>query len=144
MRYTFDTSTIITRRLTSFPGDFVLASVVWMELMASASDDKQRRMLEGWARTYRTDNAFISPHPDDWLLAGRILNSLSIRRRRLAGGEAPKLATGRSQRMALDALLATSAHRVQVTVVTENWDDFHAIKYYLRGFKVIRATEFFA
>ena len=144
MRYTFDTSTIITRRLTSFPGDFVLASVVWMEMMASASDDKQRRIYEGWARAHRANGSFILPEADDWLLAGRILNSLSIRRRRQAGGAAPKLAPGRSQRMALDALLATSAHRAQVTVVTENWDDFHAIKYYLRGFKVMRAAEFFA
>lgn len=144
MLYTFDTSTMISRAVTSFPDNFALASVVLLELMASANEEKQRRTFEGWARIYRADNSFISPNPDDWLLSGRILNSLSIRRRRLAGGEAPKLAPGRSQRMALDALLATSAHRAQVTVVTENWDDFHDIKYYLRGFKVIRAAEFFA
>lgn len=144
MRYTFDTSTMISRAITSFPDNFALASVVWMEMMVSASSDKQRRIYEGWARVYRADDSFILPNADDWLLAGRILNSLSTRRRRQAGGEAPKLVPGRSQRMALDALLATSAHRAQVTVVTENWDDFHAIKYYLRGFKVLRAAEFFA
>jgi predicted nucleic acid-binding protein len=144
MRYTFDTSTIISRRITDFPKEFVFSSVVLLEMMASANDDKQRRFYEGLARDHRNKGSFILPEADDWLLAGRILNSLSTRRRRLAGGEAPKLAQGRSQRMTLDALLATSAHRAQVTVVTENWDDFHDIKYYLRGFKVIRATEFFA
>ena len=144
MRYTFDSSTIITRRIRIFPDNFAFASVVLMEMMASASDDKQRRFYEGLARDHRAKGSFILPEADDWLLAGRILNSLSIRRRRLAGGEAPKLAPGRSQRMALDALLATSAHRAQVTVVTENWDDFNDIKYYLRGFKVMRAAEFFA
>jgi predicted nucleic acid-binding protein len=143
MRYTFDTSTMISRAITSFPDNFMLASVVVLELMASATDDKRRRVYEGWARDDRADSAFIVPNADDWLLAGRILNSLSIRRRRAAGGEAPKLAPGRSQRLALDALLATSTHRAQVTVVTENWDDFYDIKYYLRGFKVIRAADFF-
>jgi predicted nucleic acid-binding protein len=120
MRYTLDSSTIIARRIRKFSNDFALASVVLMEMMASASDDKQRRFFEDLARAHRANGSFIFPNEDDWLLAGRILNSLSIRRRRTAGRETPKLAPSRSRRMALDALLATSAHRAQVTVVTEN------------------------
>ncbi len=43
--------------------------------------------------------------------------------------------------MALDALIAASARRYKATVVTENYDDFNAIKYYC-DFKLMRGADF--
>lgn len=44
--------------------------------------------------------------------------------------------------MALDALIALSARRRKAIVVTANWSDFDAIRYY-SDFKLIRASDFF-
>jgi predicted nucleic acid-binding protein len=111
--------------------------------MSSAQEDKELRAYESLAQDYRKDNSLILPNTDDWLLAGKILKWLTWGRRKKAGGATPKLKPGASQRMALDALIATSARRWNVTVITENWEDFQAIRYYLRGFKVVKVTEFF-
>ncbi len=53
----------------------------------------------------------------------------------------PPKKTGATQRMALDALIATSARRYKVIVVTENYDDFNAIKYYC-DFKLMKGADF--
>jgi len=44
--------------------------------------------------------------------------------------------------MFFDALIAVSARRAGATVVTNDYDDFKAIQYYLR-FKLIRGSHFF-
>lgn len=57
-------------------------------------------------------------------------------------GKSTPLKTGASQRMALDALIAVSACRQKTTVVTINWGDFEAIRYYC-DVKVIKASGYF-
>jgi predicted nucleic acid-binding protein len=64
------------------------------------------------------------------------------KRKKRAGGKSPPLKTGASQRMALDVLIAVSARRVKATVVTVNWSDFEAIKYYC-DVKVVKASDYF-
>lgn len=142
--YTCDTSTIISRKLVNLPDNFLFSSIVLLELMSSAQSDKELRSYEALAQDYRKDNSLILPSTDDWLLAGKVLKWLGQGRRKKAGGLAPKLKPGASQRMAMDALIATSARRWRTTLITENWDDFNAIKYFLPGFKVVKATDFFA
>jgi predicted nucleic acid-binding protein len=44
--------------------------------------------------------------------------------------------------MAPDALIAVSARRAGAAVVTENYDDFKAIGYYLEGLKVRRGSQY--
>jgi hypothetical protein len=117
-------------------------SVVLLELMASAKDESRRKYYEALSRDYRKDNSLIVPNIDDWLLAGKVLYWLTQERRRSLKGKAHRLKPGASQRMALDALLATSAKRWNVCVVTENWDDFKAIQRYCKV-KLIRASSFF-
>jgi hypothetical protein len=44
--------------------------------------------------------------------------------------------------MMLDALIAVSARRVGATVITEDYDDDEAIRYYCK-FKLKRASDYF-
>jgi predicted nucleic acid-binding protein len=140
--YTYDTSTIVARNVTSLPDSFLVSAVVLLELMASAKDESQRKVYEALYRDYRSDNTLIVPVAEDWLLASKVLHWLGQERRRGSGGRLPRLKPGASQRMALDALLAASARRWKATVITENWDDFKAIQRYCHV-RIIKGSEFF-
>ncbi len=140
--FTFDTSTIISRKLSELPDNFLFSSVVLMELMASAKDDSERRTYENVHKAYAKDNSLIVPVSEDWLMASKILYWLAHGRKRTATGKFPRLKPGASQRMALDALIASSARRWDAAVVTDNWDDFKAIQRYCKV-KVIRGSDFF-
>jgi len=140
--YTFDTSVIISRKVSDIPDNFLFSAVVLLELIASAKDESERKRYEGLARDYRKDGSLIVPTFEDWLLASRILHWLSQDRKRKAGGKVPALKPGASQRMAFDALIAVSARRLKATVITDNWDDFKAIQRYC-NVQLIRASKFF-
>ena len=140
--YTFDSSVIIAYRVRELPKDFVLSAVVIAELTAGAADDSTRNVYEAMRRIFQQDNALIIPSADDWLTASRVLFRLSQSRKKKAGGKAPKLISGASQRMFLDTLIAVSAKRTGATVVTNNYDDFKAIQYYFQ-FKLMRGSDFF-
>lgn len=142
--FTYDTSVIISKRVTlpDNSSNFLISSVVLLELMASASDDSRRRFYERVYTDYQRDNSLIVPNDDDWLLASKVLYWLTQGRRRVSKGRLPRLAPGVSQRLALDALIAASARRWKATVVTENWNDFAAIKRFC-NVRVVKASEFF-
>ncbi len=142
-RYTIDTSTIIARRLSDLPDNFLFSTIALLERMTGAADDKERKQFEALYSLYRADNLLIIPNHDDWLLASKVLFWLTHGRRKQHGGKLPKLKPGAAQRMAMDALLAVSARRWRVTVITENYDDFNAMKYYIKGLSIVRASEFF-
>lgn len=143
--FTYDTSVIISRKVTNIPGlptNFLMSAVVLMELTASSRDESQRKLYERLFRHYQQDNSLIVPGENDWLLTSRILCWLAQSRRRSTKGKLKRLPAGVSQRMALDVLIAVSARRWKATVVTENWEDFKAIQRYSNT-KVVKASEFF-
>ena len=73
--FTYDTSVILSRRLTALPqtgSKFRLSSVVLMELATNANDASHRKMYEQLFQTYRNDNSLIVPNEDDWLLASKV------------------------------------------------------------------------
>lgn len=140
--YTFDTSVVISRKVSEIPDNFLFSAVVLMELMASAKDESERKRYETLARDYKRDNSLITPSLDDWLLSSKILYWLNQGRRKRSGGKALRLKPGASQRMALDALIATSARRWNATIITDNWDDFKAIQRYCK-IKLMRGADFF-
>jgi predicted nucleic acid-binding protein len=140
--YTFDSPVIIAYRVRELPKDFVLSAVVIAELTAGAADDSIRKVYEAMRRIFQRENALITPSNDDWLTASRVLFRLSQSRKKKAGGKSPKLIPVASQRMFLDTLIAVSAKRANATVVTNNYDDFKAIQYYLK-FKLLRGSDFF-
>lgn len=138
-----DTSTLISRKSLDLPDSLLFSSVVLMELMASAKDETQRKVFEQLHRAYEVDHSLIVLNSDDWLLASKVLYWLSHSRRKQSGGRLPRLKAGVSQRMALDALLAASARRWKATVITENYDDFKAMQYYIKGLKIVSGSFFF-
>ena len=139
--YTYDTSFIISNKLSELPDNFLLSAVVLTELTASAPDETTRKQYEAMRREYEKDGTLIVPNSDDWLMASRILYWLESGRKRNPGGKSPRKKTGASQSMALDALIAVSARRYNAIVVTDNWDDFKAIQYYCK-FKLMKGSEF--
>lgn len=143
--FTYDTSVLISRKLTDFremPQRFLMFAVVQMELIAGAEDESRRKFYERTFREYRKDNLLIVPNDDDWLLASRILYLLTHARRRSQKGKLQRLPPGASQRLALDVLIAVSARRWKAQVVTENWADFKAIQRYCDT-TIVKAANFF-
>jgi len=140
--YTFDASVIIAYSITELPKSFVLSAVVIAELTASAGDESRRKVFEAMRLSYLQDGALLVPTAEDWLTASRVLFWLSRARKKKSRDRSPKLPPGAHQRMFLDALIAVSARRAGATVVTNDYDDFKAIQYYLR-FKLIRGSDFF-
>lgn len=139
---TFDTSVFKSYKPVDFPAGFVFSAVVIQEMMASANDDSElKRWVAAWGG-YEREDRLIVPTSEDWLLASKVLYWLMQKRKKKAGGKSPPLKPGASQRMALDALIAISARRYGATVVTINWSDFEAIRYYCKV-KIIRASEYF-
>jgi predicted nucleic acid-binding protein len=143
--FTYDTSVIISRKLSVFgrmPQNFLMSAVVLMELTASAEDDSRRKFYEQAFREHQENNSLIIPTAEDWLLTSKILYLLSHVRRRDQKGKLKQLPPGTSQRLALDVLIAVSARRWKAHVVTENWTDFKAIQRYCNT-TVIKASTFF-
>jgi predicted nucleic acid-binding protein len=141
-RITFDTSVIIAYKVTEAPKNFVLSAAVISELIAGAGDDSERKTHEAFRRAHEQNGTLIVPTAEDWLFASRILFWLSQKRKKQAGGQTPPLKIGASQRMMLDALIAVSARREDVVVVTNDWDDYKAIQYYCKV-KLKRGDDYF-
>lgn len=139
---TFDTSVVIAYKMPEVPENFVLSAVVASELISGASDASERKALEANRRLHEKKGTLIVPTVEDWLLASRILFWLSQKRKKQAGGQTPPQKVGASQRMMLDALIAVSARREDVIVVTNDWDDYKAIQYYCKV-KLKRGDDYF-
>lgn len=143
--FTYDTSVLISRKLTNFrimPQGFLLSAIVLMEIVAGAQDKSRRKFYEQVFRQYQRNNLLIVPNDEDWLLASKILSLLTHARKRSLKGQLQRLAPGASQRLALDVFIAVSARRWKAQVVTENWTDFKAIQRYCNT-TIIKAASFF-
>lgn len=139
---TFDTSIFTSYKPEGFPSGFLFSAVVIQELIASANDDSEVYRWVAARRAYEKEDRLIIPNSADWLMASKVLYWLMQKRKKASGGKSPPLKSGASQRMALDALIAVSARRHKATVVTLNYRDFEAIRYYC-NVKVIKASDYF-
>ena len=143
--FTYDTSVIISRKLTGLldmPSSFLMSAIVLTELSASARDDSARKVYETLFHAYQKELRLIVPNTEDWLLASKILFLLTSKRRRLEHGALKRLPRGASQNITLDVLIAVSARRMKASIVTDNWADFKAIQRYCNA-KIIKASSFF-
>jgi predicted nucleic acid-binding protein len=91
-----------------------LSSVVLEELYAG-SKPEDRRILEKLERDFERANRVLVPNLGDWTFAGRILSSVALKHGYEKIGRA---------RLTNDALIATSAARNGVSVITTNPRDF--------------------
>ena len=114
-----------------------VSAVVLSELMTAANDTKE---LKGYQESWKVaaeNSLLLVPTEQDWQDASRILFLLAQERKQQAGGKAPKRAPVAKQEIALDCLLAISAHREGVIVIT-NDHDFGAIQRYCKMLQLQR------
>src|SRR6266849_5852475 len=91
-----------------------LSSVVLEELYAGASRNA-RRLVERLERDFDRAKRILVPTLSDWTGAGRLLATLAVKYDYEQIGQ---------ERLTNDALIATSARRVGITVITANARDF--------------------
>ncbi len=103
-------------RLRSVAADAPLwiSSVVLEELYAGA-DDRSRAALERLERDFERAKRVVVPNLSDWTQTGKVLARLAVRH----GYE--QIGQGR---LTNDALIAMSAARLGITVITANERDF--------------------
>jgi predicted nucleic acid-binding protein len=107
-----DSATVLQRWVKESP--LWLSSVVLEELYAG-SKSADRRILEKLERDFERVNRVLVPNLTDWTYAGKILASVALRHGYEKIGRA---------RLANDALIATSAARNGIGVITTNPRDF--------------------
>jgi len=142
--YLFDTNIISGRTFEAvrrLPAGEHFSCVVLSEVMTAADPKPFRAYVETWRRAAE-DDRLIVPHLDDWLPATRILHLLAQERKRNAGGKSPSRTSAAKQELFADVLIALSAARAGVTVVTDD-GDFRAIKQLHKKLRIIGGAEFF-
>jgi len=143
--YLLDTNIIGSKAFggtRALPGGQHLSCIVYVELMTAADPKEYRAYVETWKRA-AGDDKLIVPYPDDWLPATRILHLLAQERKKNAGGKSPSRTPAAKQELFADVLIALSAARAGVTVVTDD-GDFQAIKRFHKKLQIIGGGEFFA
>lgn len=141
-RYLFDTNIATEHRLAALDAKFQVSAVVLSELMAASEPGEYEAYKALWIGGER-DGRLIVPAAEDWLPATRILHLLARGRKKKAGGKSPRRTPTAKQELAMDVLIAVSAARAGVTVVT-NDSDFEAIRYYYKKLKIKSGAEFFS
>ncbi len=139
--YLLDTNIVAERRVHSVSPREYVSAVVLTELMAAA-DAEEFKLYQAVWRIHEQDGTLILPAAEDWQPAARILHLLTQSRKRKAKGKSPRRTPTAKQELAMDVLIAVSAAREGVTVVT-NDTDFEAIRYYHKKLKIKSGEEFF-
>lgn len=142
--YLFDTNIITGRAFEAvrrLPAGERFSCVVLSEVMTAADPKPFRAYVETWKRAAE-DDKLIVPHPDDWLSAARILHLLAQERKKNAGGKSQSRTASAKQELFADVLIALSAARAGVVVVTDD-GDFQSIKRFHKKLHLIGGAGFF-
>ncbi len=94
-----------------------LSAVVLEELYAGAGA-RDREYVEGLENRFRQAGKILVPDLDDWIYAGKLLERLALKY------DYEKIGRGR---LTNDTLIAMSAARVGIRVVTANESDFRKL-----------------
>ncbi|MEP7337182.1 MAG: hypothetical protein ABI977_05510 [Acidobacteriota bacterium] len=139
----FDTQVYIAYDTGRFKPGW-LSAVVLQELTVGASGSKELKAHQTALRDYQSRGRLIVPDAEAWYLAGRTLNVYlsDLSRADCQQRRRPGLDHGKKQNLIRDVLIAVSAKRSGVTVISDN-DDFPTILRHYK-FSLLRAKEFFA
>jgi predicted nucleic acid-binding protein len=140
-RVVFDTCVFIAYN-PDFPAASLLSIVVVQEMMAGAADASQLKEWEATAKKFEKDDRLLVPTKEDWLLAGRVLNSLLRGLKSKHKGKTPKLPASEIQRIIRDVLIARTVKRAGCLLVTDNLNDFKRIKKFC-NVRFMSGKEFF-
>jgi predicted nucleic acid-binding protein len=138
-KFVYDTNIYISRLAEMLPPLKTLyaSSVVLLERMTAANNRSEYNShLAAWQKAQK-EKLLLVPTAEDWKKAGQISYNLAQERKQQAGGKSPKLTAKVKQEIALDCLLAVTAARQGVMVITTNSADFEAIKRHCRNLKIL-------
>jgi predicted nucleic acid-binding protein len=137
-KYLFDTNLVISKKYDpqNLPETTYASSIILFELMTACNDMRERRAYEAMWRDTKKDGVLIVPTEEDWLAASKISFALAQERKQQQGGKSPKLSSKVKQEIAMDCLLAVSAAREGVIVLTLNRTDFDYIKRHCKNLQV--------
>lgn len=136
-----DTSVIVAFGLGN-PGKWVSA-VVLQELIVGAADKKEIESLRRIMTARLKSGHLLVPDHEDWFQAGRILNTVLRNEKRLdPRKQTPRKPEGYKQSLIRDVLIARTAKRHHLTVISDN-KDFALIRRYYE-FDWLNGTEFFS
>ena len=119
-----------------------MSVVVLQELLAGASDDSTIKRLERAKHEYRKMGRLLVPTEEDWWHIGLALNALQRGRRSNKTGRIPKMSAAERYRITNDVLIARSAKREGVALVTDNVSDFEKIQNFC-NVKIISGSKYF-
>ena len=139
---TFDTNIFIARPDVDFPSSFYMSVVVLQELTIGAADDSRVKILSAVRREYEKARRLLVPNAEDWWQTGKIINALQRGLKSQQGGQTPKLLAEEKYRLTNDVLIARTAKREGVTVVTDNVRDFEMIRRFC-AVKIVSSTDYF-
>jgi predicted nucleic acid-binding protein len=137
-KYIFDTNLVISKRYDPdrSPETTYQSSVVLFELMTACNDLREYRAYQAVWNRAKKDALLVVPNEADWLLASRISFTLAQERKQQSGGKAPRLTAKVKQEIALDCLLAASAEREGIIILTLNRHDFDYLKRHCKNLQV--------
>ena len=141
-KVTYDSDIFIKHKPAQFPAGFYMSIVVLQELLAGARDSEAIKEFEAAYRDYEKANRLLVPTAEDWWHVGLILNALQRGRRSKKSGLIPKISIGEKYRITNDVLIARTARRAGVAIVTDNVKDFDRIKNFC-NVRLVKATDFF-
>jgi predicted nucleic acid-binding protein len=110
--------------------------------MTGAKDSAEIREWTATANKFDKLDRLLVPNNEDWVQAGKILNSILRGLKSKAGGRTPRLPFAEKQRMIRDVLIARTVKRAGAALVTDNIKDFEAIRSYCRV-RLISGREYF-
>jgi len=141
-KITFDTNIFISRKYIQLPQDFYMSVVVLQELVAGAQDEAELKSLTVARREYEKGDRLLVPTSEDWWLVGKVIYALQKGLKSQRGGLTPKMSADQKYRITHDVLIARTAKRVGVTVVTDNLKDFELIQRFC-NLRFISGDEYF-
>ena len=140
-RVVLDTNVVIRYR-PDHDSTLYLSAVVLQELTAGAHDNAAVQQLGLLRQRYDAAGRLLVPSGEDWWHAGKILNSLYRGLKSRRKGRTPAIPKEEQQRILRDVLIARTAKRAGVAVVTENVADFEKIQRFC-DVRVLAPGEYF-
>jgi len=141
-KVTYDSDIFIKHKPAQFPAGFYMSIVVLQELLAGAKDSEAIKEFSAAYRDYQKGNRLLVPTAEDWWYVGLVLNALQRGRRSKKSGLIPKISIGEKYRITNDVLIARTASRAGIAIVTDNIKDFARIKNFC-NVRLIAGIDFF-
>lgn len=120
-----------------------MSAVVIEELAAGAQDGSILVSLKAALQNYEKAGHLLVPTGEDWYEAGTVIYAFQHGNKSKRSGDKPKMSPDVRCRMINDVLIARTAKRAGVTVVTYNMRHFEQIRRYC-AVKTIDAATYFA